>query len=132
MAPTDYKRDTPEYKLRPTQMPTFWSNLPARTWQLIMRRRDDRNDKTYFRSERVFAMNGQWYFGAREGDHGPFRTPDLARAALARFLNEKVELDRFQKSREQVVSKPKLPLSERLKIADVPVTRAVDAPELLI
>ena len=65
-----------------------------------MRRREDREDKTYYRSERVFAMNGQWYFGAREGDCGPFRTQEIARAALARFINEKVELASFQKSRE--------------------------------
>lgn len=100
-----------------------------------MRRSEDREDKTYFRSERVFAMNGQWYFGAREGDCGPFRTQDIARAALARFINEKVELDKFQKSREREVTKPKMTLAERLKIADVAkVTpnRALDAPELLI
>ena len=100
-----------------------------------MRRREDREEKTYFRSERVFAMNGQWYFGAREGDCGPFRTQDIARAALARFINEKVELDKFQKSREREVTKPKMTLAERLKIADVAkVTqnRAFDAPELLI
>ncbi len=80
-------------------------------------------------------MNGQWYFGAREGDVGPFRTPDMARAALARFINEKVELDGFQKSREREVRKPKLTLAERLKIADVAAVtpnRTFDAPELLI
>jgi len=95
-----------------------------------MRRREDREDKTYYRSERVFAMNGQWYFGAREGDCGPFRTQEIARAALARFINEKVELASFQKSREL-----KMTLAERLKIADVAVTpsRTLDsAPELLI
>ena len=64
-------------------------------------------------------MNGQWYFGAREGDCGPFRTQEIARAALARFINEKVELDGFQKSREREVRKPKMTLAERLKIADV-------------
>ena len=95
-----------------------------------MRRREDREDKTYYRSERVFAMNGQWYFGAREGDCGPFRTQEIARAALARFINEKVELASFQKSREL-----KMTLAERLKIADVAVTpsRTLDSgPELLI
>ncbi len=97
-----------------------------------MRRQEDKGDKTYFRSERVFAMNGQWYFGTREGDCGPFRTPDLARAALARFINEKVELAGFQKSREHEVRKPKLTLAERLKIADVVQRRSSSAPELLI
>jgi hypothetical protein len=98
----------------------------------VMKRREDKGDKTYFRSERVFAMNGQWYFGTREGDCGPFRTADLARAALARFINEKVELASFQKSREQAVRKPKLTLAERLKIADVVETRPAGPPELLI
>jgi len=101
-----------------------------------MRRREDHEDKTYFRSERVFAMNGQWYFGAREGDCGPFRTQEIARAALARFINEKVELAAFQKSREHEVRKPKMTLAERLKIADVAAeapSRTLDsAPELLI
>ena len=96
-----------------------------------MRRREDRDDRTYFRSERVFTTNGQWYFCAREGDCGPFRTADLARAALARFINEKVELAGFQKSREREVRKPNMSLAERLKIADV-ARRASDAPELLI
>jgi len=100
-----------------------------------MRRREDHEEKTYFRSERVFAMNGQWYFGAREGDCGPFRTQEMARAALARFINEKVELASFQKSREREVRKPKMTLAERLKIADVVVapSRTLDAThELLI
>ena len=97
-----------------------------------MRRRDDRNEKTYFRSERVFAMNGEWYFGTREGDCGPFKTPELARAALVRFINEKVELDGFQKSRERETRKPKMTLAERLKIADVIASSTPDTPELLI
>ncbi len=80
-------------------------------------------------------MNGQWYFGAREGDCGPFRTQEIARAALARFINEKVELAGFQKSREYEVRKPKMTLAERLKIADVvaaPSRTLEPAPELLI
>ncbi len=77
-------------------------------------------------------MNGQWYFGSREGDCGPFRTPELAREALARFVTEKVELDNFQKSRERAVCKPKLTLAERLKIADVIADRPRAASKLLI
>jgi Domain of unknown function (DUF6316) len=113
----------------------FWSNAPQASRNPIMRRSEDREDKTYFRSERVFAMNGQWYFGAREGDCGPFRTQEIARAALARFINEKVELASFQKSREHEVRRPKMTLAERLKIADVVAapSRTLDATsELLI
>jgi hypothetical protein len=96
-----------------------------------MRRREDREDRTYFRSERVFTTNGQWYFCSREGNVGPFRTAELARAALARFINEKVELAGFQKSREREVRKPKVSLAERLKIADVALRKS-DGSELLI
>jgi Domain of unknown function (DUF6316) len=136
MVRTRYKRDTVKYKARPMWRGAFWSNDPARTPKPIMRRREDPEEKTYFRSERVFAMNGQWYFGAREGDCGPYRTQEIARAALARFINEKVELYGFQKSREREVRKPKMTLAERLKIADVvaaaPQRPIEAAPELLI
>jgi Domain of unknown function (DUF6316) len=97
-----------------------------------MRRREDTEDKSYFRSERVFGMNGQWYFGSREGDCGPFATPAMARRALERFISEKVELAAFQKSREREIRKPKLTLAERLKLDTVVSNRAFDAPELLI
>lgn len=96
-----------------------------------MRRRDDRDNKTYFRSERVFATNGQWYFSTREGNCGPFRSAGLARASLARFVNEKMELASFQKAREREVQKPKVSLAQRLKIADVERIQP-DSPELLI
>ncbi len=97
-----------------------------------MRRREDTEDKTYFRSERVFGMNGQWYFSSREGDCGPFATPAMARNALERFLSEKVELAAFQKSRECKIPKPRLTLAERLQLDNVVVGRKFDAPELLI
>lgn len=126
-----YKRDTATNKVRGSAALSIWSNDRARKRPVTMRRRDDRDSKTYFRSERVFATNGQWYFSTREGNCGPFRTSDLARAALARFINEKVELDGFQKSREREVTKPKVSLAERLKIADV-ARRTPDVPELLI
>ncbi len=77
-------------------------------------------------------MNGEWYFSAREGDCGPFKTPEIARTALARFITEKVELEGFQKSREVEVRKPKLTLAERLKVADVTNDRPRDALNLLV
>jgi hypothetical protein len=97
----------------------------------MMRRREDNEDKTYFRSDRLFSMNGQWYFSAREGDCGPYASRDLARAALARFINEKIELDSFQKSREREPRKSKGSLGERLRRKEPP-QRAFDASELLI
>jgi hypothetical protein len=33
------------------------------------------SDRTWYRSDRVFRCNGQWYFHTREGFHvGPFKT----------------------------------------------------------
>ncbi len=68
-----------------------------------MTRRDDIEDKTYFRSDRLFCSNGQWFFSTREGDQGPFAERDLAEAALRRFVGEKVDLEDFQTSRDAEV-----------------------------
>jgi hypothetical protein len=50
-------------------------------------RKNDPNDlkKNFFRTgDRFFQANGQWFFSAREGDIGPFRTREQAnREALA-------------------------------------------------
>ena len=97
-----------------------------------MRRREDNEDKTYFRSDRLFLMNGQWYFSSREGDCGPFASREVARAALARFLPDKIELDSFQKSREKDPRKAKGSLADRLRRVEPPRSRASDASELLI
>jgi hypothetical protein len=66
-----------------------------------MRRTDSESyTKRYFRAqERVFAMNGQWYFTAREGDVGPFRTRERALDEVARYARERQDLERFQNSR---------------------------------
>ena len=65
-----------------------------------MRRTDSEDTKRYFRTqERVFCMNGQWYFTTREGDIGPFRARDAAIREIARYVRERQELDSFQKAR---------------------------------
>jgi len=64
-------------------------------------RRDDKETKTYFRSERIFCMNGSWYFATREGEQGPFFSRTRAEDALKRFLGDKRELAAFQKSRHR-------------------------------
>ena len=67
-----------------------------------MRRTDPEDtSKRYFRTaERVFSMNGQWYFTAREGDFGPFRTREGALREGARYVRERLDLDSFQKARQ--------------------------------
>jgi hypothetical protein len=127
-----YKRYTATYKLGPLQKRRSGPMIGPQIRHSTMRRREDTQDKSYFRSERVFGLNGQWYFGSREGDCGPFATPAMARRALERFISDKVELAAFQKSREREIRKPKLTLAERLKLDTVGSSRAFDAPELLI
>ena len=65
-----------------------------------MGRRDDVEEKTYFRSDRLFCSNGQWFFTTREGAQGPYGQRDQADAALKRFIGEKVDLKEFQDSRD--------------------------------
>ena len=68
-----------------------------------MRRTDsEQTNKRYFRTqERVFSMNGQWYFTAREGDIGPFRTRENALKEVARYVREREDLDSFQQARQR-------------------------------
>lgn len=44
-----------------------------------MRKNDSDDTRRFFRTrERFFQVNGQWYFSAREGDIGPFRSRQQA------------------------------------------------------
>ncbi|XOV84259.1 MAG: DUF6316 family protein [bacterium] len=64
-------------------------------------RQDDHEKKCYFRSsDRVFHMNGAWFFATREGDQGPFPSEACAQDEIDRFITEKTELAHFQKARE--------------------------------
>ena len=66
-----------------------------------MRVEDPReSNKRYFRaSKRVISLNGAWYFTTREGERGPFSSPEEADLQLRRFKAEMSELQAFQKSR---------------------------------
>ncbi len=66
-----------------------------------MRVEDPRDsNKRYFRAgKRVFSLNGAWYFTTREGERGPFHTPEEAELQLRRFREEMNELNAFQKNR---------------------------------
>jgi Domain of unknown function (DUF6316) len=96
-----------------------------------MRRREDKTDKTYFRSERLFCLNGQWYFSTREGEHGPFASKDIAARTLKRFVNDKVELDGFQRSRVPADKTGKPTLAQRLSLAQTARSRPHDTSELV-
>jgi len=65
-------------------------------------RQDDQQKKTFFRStDRVFNLNGRWYFSTREGEQGPFATEQKAQYEIARFITEKSDLALFQNHREE-------------------------------
>lgn len=52
-------------------------------------RKSDPSDltKSFFRTnDRFFQVNGQWFFSAREGDIGPFRTRDQARREAEAYV----------------------------------------------
>lgn len=68
-----------------------------------MRRTDSKGStRSYFRSaERIFTLNGKWFFGTREGEIGPFESRAEALSEVARFVREKHDLELFQTLREQ-------------------------------
>lgn len=52
-------------------------------------RKNDPNDltKSFFRTnDRFFQVNGQWFFSAREGEIGPFRTREQARREAMAYI----------------------------------------------
>lgn len=50
--------------------------------------------RQFFRaSSRIFCLNGEWFFQAREDDHGPFTCREAAEQALTRYTAEMQELD---------------------------------------
>ena len=83
-----------------------------------MRRGDpSANGRSYFRScTRIFNLNGAWYFGTREQDQGPFNRKEIALLEVERYANERTELRRFQKSREEPTM-----LAEDLELAMLPI-----------
>jgi D-lyxose ketol-isomerase len=49
--------------------------------------RNGESDKVWFRSDRFFNINQQWYFATREQiDIGPFGTESAARQGLQLFI----------------------------------------------
>ncbi|MFK7913906.1 MAG: DUF6316 family protein [Pseudomonadales bacterium] len=65
-----------------------------------MRSTDTNSNKRFFRSSaRIFQMNGAWHFSTREGERGPFRTPEKAQAGLDQYVQDVEQLREFQDSR---------------------------------
>lgn len=94
-------------------------------------RQNDKQERTYFRSERLVSMNGQWYFSTREGEQGPFPSKGAAERGLARFINETVELDGFQRSRRDQPAPMPRPISKGPQTLElVPIETATPTLEV--
>lgn len=71
-------------------------------------RTTDPQGKTFFRSgDRVFSLNGQWYFQTREHDHGPFPSRTLAEQDLARYVSEMEHFASVLNGSDQFLGKPR-------------------------
>ena len=100
---------------------------------MAMNRKDDKSDRTYFRSDRIFFMNGKWYFSSREGEQGPFASREYAEKMLMRFLSEKIELLKFQRSRTTPEKVTTLLKAERERnVLKASTGKPFVAPEVLI
>jgi hypothetical protein len=55
---------------------------------------DPVNDKVrFFRtSDRLFRMNGEWFFASREGDLGPYQTRDCAEREAELYVERAIAL----------------------------------------
>ena len=62
-----------------------------------MKRATDEGEKTYFRTERLFMSDGQYWFATREGiDQGPFATVGDAEAALRHYIQTQRTMERMR------------------------------------
>lgn len=56
----------------------------------MMKRESDSKDITWFRSDRFFVVDGNWYFTTREGtNEGPFKSAQDAKRELIAYLMDK-------------------------------------------
>ena len=54
---------------------------------MLKKRKNDLTDRVYFRSERLFQHDAQWYFNTREGNvEGPFTFRGICKAHLDAYV----------------------------------------------
>lgn len=52
-----------------------------------MYRKDDKQEKTYFRMDRIYLADGMWFFSTREGQEvGPFISRGAARNGVGAYI----------------------------------------------
>ena len=58
-------------------------------------RKKGTDNATYFRAgDRVFCLNGEWYFQTREDTHGPFPSRQTAEDDMDRYVKEMCYFDK--------------------------------------
>lgn len=63
-----------------------------------MKRSTDDSHTHYFRTERVFLSNEQYYFSTREGvDQGPYANPNDAEKALGHYVQTQRTMQRLRR-----------------------------------
>lgn len=69
-------------------------------------RKTDTRESTYFRStDRVYCVNGKWFFTTREVDHGPFPSEQSARVELQRYVDEMRFFDEIGPDKARLTSR---------------------------
>ena len=93
------------------------------------RRRDDDPDQNvrYFRSERLYRINGEYFFAAREGEMGPYPTESATHKAIDSYCTEMAELAHWQKLREQGSQEVKPTVHTPMELELVPMEAAKSA-----
>ena len=72
------------------------------------------DDRPHFRSrERLFTLNGQWYFSAREGDCGPYHSRKRALIEVDLYICERSMIADMENGKKE--------LRSRSVLASVPV-----------
>lgn len=62
-----------------------------------MTRPEDSADRSFFRTDRFFRSEGQWFFSTREGvDFGPFTVRGDGEKALVRYLDTQKTMRRLR------------------------------------
>ena len=60
--------------------------------------------KVPFRTDRLFCVNGDWYFAIRRGsDQGPYQTREDAEHALKLFIEDQQSLEKHRRAERDVM-----------------------------
>ncbi len=60
------------------------------------------DSKNFFKTDRTFLINGQWYYSTREGiDQGPFESKQDAENEIALYIRRTIEKENMGSKKDQ-------------------------------